>query len=250
MTINEDALLRLDNVSLRSGEQQLLQDISLQLDSGEIVTVIGPNGAGKTTLLKVILGLYQADSGTLWKRPGLRQAWMPQRLRLPDNLPLSVDRFLALNQRGDTTEALARCGIEHLRNIPMTRISGGETQRVLLARALLQKPQLLLLDEPAQGLDLPGQDDLYRLIAEIRSQLRCGVIMVSHDLHWVMAQTDNVLCLNQHICCHGHPETVSNDPQFVSLFGERHARSLALYQHQHNHEHDLHGDVTPAEPGA
>ncbi len=241
-------LLRLEQVALQRGGQVLLQDITLHLHAGEIITIIGPNGAGKTSLLKIILGLYQPDSGTVSKRKGLRQAWMPQRVVVPTGLPMDVARFLSLASNDRIDAVLADCAIAHLKHSSMNAISGGEMQRVLLARALLQEPELLLLDEPAQGLDLPGQDDLYRLIADIRSRLQCGVIMVSHDLHWVMAQTDNVLCLNQHICCHGHPKIVSTHPQFVSMFGERHAQTLALYQHQHNHSHDLHGDITAGAP--
>ena len=148
--------------------------------------------------------------------------------------------------KSNTTQidaALARTGIQHLRNRPLHDISGGETQRVLLSRALLSSPDLLVLDEPAQGVDISGQTELYELINALRDDLGCAVLMVSHDLHWVMAQTDTVICLNQHICCHGHPEQVSSDPEYLALFGRRHAEAVALYQHDHDHQHDIHGDV-------
>ncbi|MEX1667991.1 zinc ABC transporter ATP-binding protein ZnuC [Zhongshania guokunii] len=243
--MNDSPLLSLHNVSLKHQQQSLLNDISLSLNAKQIMTIIGPNGAGKSTLIKVALGLSKADSGSIYRRQGLRIGYMPQKLTLNPLMPLSVARFLAMAKpkRQQIDAALARTGISHLRHRPLHDISGGETQRVLLSRALLSRPDLLVLDEPAQGVDISGQTELYELINALRDELGCAVLMVSHDLHWVMAQTDTVICLNQHICCHGHPEQVSSDPEYLALFGRRHAEAVALYQHDHDHQHDIHGDV-------
>ncbi len=250
MSTEAAELLRLEGAGLARDGQWLLQDIDLSLVAGQIVSLIGPNGAGKTTLVKLVLGLLTAERGRVWRRPGLRIGYMPQRLQLNPAMPMTVNRFLALSRAPRTAiaAALAETGIAALGNSPMQDISGGETQRVLLARALLRRPQLLVLDEPAQGVDIAGQTELYELISALRDRLGCGVLMVSHDLHWVMAQTDSVVCLNQHICCHGHPAHISSDPAYLSLFGERHAHALAPYRHRHDHRHDMHGDVVNAKP--
>ncbi|QQD18355.1 zinc ABC transporter ATP-binding protein ZnuC [Spongiibacter nanhainus] len=238
-------LLRLEGVSLARGGHALLDNIHLQLEARQILTVIGPNGAGKSTLIKVALGLLPPDTGKVTRKPRLRVGYMPQRLHLNPLMPLTVERFLRMghHRRLPIKRALAQAGIAHLAQRPMQSISGGETQRVLLARALLSQPDLLVLDEPAQGVDLNGQTELYELISALRDELNCAVLMVSHDLHLVMAQTDTVICLNQHVCCHGHPEQVSNDPEYLALFGRRHAEAIALYQHDHDHHHDIHGDI-------
>jgi zinc transport system ATP-binding protein len=240
-----EALIDLRDVSLTRQQRPLLQRVSLQVQRGRIVSLIGPNGAGKTTLVKVILGLLAPDRGTVWRAPGLRVGYMPQQLALNAGMPITVKRFLAMSGAGREAidEALRDTGIGHLRNASMHSVSGGETQRVLLARALLNNPALLVLDEPVQGVDIAGQTELYELIAQLREQRGCAVLTVSHDLHWVMAQTDHVICLNRHICCHGHPEQVSVDPEFITLFGRRHAEVIAPYQHHHDHRHDLHGEV-------
>ncbi|MGB1542181.1 MAG: zinc ABC transporter ATP-binding protein ZnuC [Spongiibacter marinus] len=244
-------LLQLEKVSLSLRQQTLLSEIDLNLARREIMTIIGPNGAGKSTLLRIALGLQRPDSGTVTRAPGLRIGYMPQRLSINPLMPISVSRFLRMSQqrRCSIKQALSRTGIAHLADRPLHDISGGETQRVLLSRALLAEPELLVLDEPAQGVDITGQTELYELIGELRDQLGCAVLMVSHDLHWVMAQTDTVICLNQHVCCHGHPETVSNDPAYLSLFGRRHAEAIALYQHDHDHRHDMHGEVVREKGG-
>ncbi|MBF7728822.1 zinc ABC transporter ATP-binding protein ZnuC [Pseudomonas sp. N040] len=238
-------LLRLQGITVQFAGQAVLQDVQLQVDAGEIVTLIGPNGAGKTTLVRAVLGLLKPDSGTLWRKPRLRIGYMPQKLTVDPTLPLSVLRFLRLVPGVDRTSALAalaEVGAEQVIDSPLQRISGGELQRVLLARALLRKPELLVLDEPVQGVDVAGQAELYRLITRLRDRYHCGVLMVSHDLHLVMSTTDQVICLNRHVCCSGHPEQVSGDPAFVELFGQD-ARSLAIYHHHHDHSHDLHGAV-------
>lgn len=240
-----DALITLENVSVRFGEQNVLQDVNLSLRAGEIVTLIGPNGAGKTTLVRSVLGLVKPSRGTIWRKPRLTIGYMPQKLQIDATLPLSVWRFLRLVpgvDRARATSALEEVGAERVIDSPLQSISGGELQRVLLARALLRAPALLVLDEPVQGVDVAGQAELYRLITRLRERYGCGVLMVSHDLHLVMSTTDQVVCLNHHICCSGHPEQVSGDPAFVELFGQD-ARSLAVYHHHHDHAHDLHGSV-------
>lgn len=224
----------------------MLESVDLQLQPSEIVTLIGPNGAGKTTLVRVILGLLKPDAGRVRRKSGVIIGYMPQRLQLPENLPLTVARFLRLahpSGSGGIDAVAVELGILHLLDNPMQLLSGGEQQRVLLARALLRVPDLLVLDEPVQGVDVTGQVELYRLIGEIRDRYRCGVLMVSHDLHLVMATTDRVLCLNRHVCCIGHPESVSKHPAYLELFGTRVSDGLALYQHHHDHAHDIHGDV-------
>ncbi|MCD6061316.1 MAG: zinc transporter ATP-binding protein [Moraxellaceae bacterium] len=240
-------LLQLEHVSLAREGRPVLQDVSLTLRAGEILTVIGPNGAGKTCLVRIALGLLSSDAGTRSVKPGLRIGYMPQKLGLNEALPLDVQRFLSLAQPGLAVErlhaALAETGVAHALRTPVGRLSGGELQRVLLARALLREPELLVLDEPAQGVDITGQEELYALISAVRSQRHCGVLMVSHDLHLVMAATDHVLCLNRHVCCEGHPESVSTHPEYQRLFGPQGGKVLAVYSHRHDHHHDAHGEV-------
>ncbi|RJG12654.1 zinc ABC transporter ATP-binding protein ZnuC [Pseudomonas cavernicola] len=240
-----DALIRLQGVGVSFAGQSVLKDVQLSVQPGEIVTLIGPNGAGKTTLVRAVLGLLKAEVGSVWRKPKLRIGYMPQKLHVDATLPLSVLRFLRLVpgvDRPRALAALAEVGAEQVIDSPLQSISGGELQRVLLARALLREPELLVLDEPVQGVDVAGQADLYRLITRLRDRHGCGVLMVSHDLHLVMSTTDQVVCLNRHVCCSGHPEQVSGDPAFVELFGQD-AQALAIYHHRHDHAHDLHGAV-------
>ena len=238
-------LVEAQHITVTYNGQPAVNDVSLSISKGEIVTLIGPNGAGKTTVVRAILGLAKISSGQLTKKPSLSIGYMPQKLQIDSTLPVSVSRFLALASRQpkDVNEALSLVGIAHLEKHPVQAISGGELQRVLLARAILRQPELLVLDEPAQGVDITGQTELYALIKQLRDQLNCGVLMISHDLHLVMAATDKVICLNQHVCCSGHPETVSNDPAYQELFGRSGADQIAVYHHHHNHEHTIHGDV-------
>lgn len=242
-----EAMLQLEKVGLRRDGRAILEDVSLALRPGEILTVVGPNGAGKTSLVRIALGLLAPDQGRRRVQAGLRIGYLPQKLGLNEALPLDVQRFLALARPGSgataIAAALAETGAGHTLRTPVTRLSGGELQRVLLARALLREPQLLVLDEPAQGVDVGGQEELYALIADVRNRRRCAVLMVSHDLHLVMAATDHVLCLNRHVCCEGHPDAVSTNPEYLRLFGMQGSRGLALYSHHHDHHHDAHGDV-------
>lgn len=246
----EDVLVRGQNLHLSFGpanaRKTVLSNINLQLQRNQIVTLIGPNGAGKTSLVKVVLGLQAPTSGVIERQQNLRIGYMPQKLHMDTSLPLSVQRFLQLAQKDDHAIGmnLELTGVGHLRHTSMHNLSGGEFQRVLLARALLRNPNLLVLDEPVQGVDVAGQSRLYQLISDIRDQYQCGVLMVSHDLHLVMAATDEVICLNQHVCCHGHPANVSEDPAYLELFGHSAASGVAVYTHHHDHDHDMHGDIT------
>lgn len=239
-----ELLVQLEHVSVTRNGQNILQDVSFSLNRGEIVTLIGPNGAGKTTLVKTLLGLIPATSGNIVRPERLRLGYMPQRLKIDHTFPLSVQRFLTLvNDARELDRISELTGIRRILQQPIQSVSGGELQRVLLARAILRRPDLLVLDEPAQGVDITGQSELYQLIQSLRDELHCGILMVSHDLHLVMAATDKVICLNQHICCSGHPEQVSNDPAYLELFGKKPAEALAVYHHHHDHQHTMHGDV-------
>ncbi|CCP03482.1 putative ABC zinc2+ transport system, ATP-binding component [Erwinia amylovora Ea644] len=239
-------LIALEKISVNFGQRQVLSDVSLMLQPGRILTLLGPNGAGKSTLVRVVLGLIAPSSGKVQRPAQLRIGYVPQRIHLDITLPLSVGRFMQLRpgvKRDDILPALKRVQAAHLLEFSLQKLSGGEMQRVLLARALLNQPQLLVLDEPTQGVDVNGQVALYDLIDQLRRELNCGVLMVSHDLHLVMAKTDEVLCLNHHICCSGTPEAVSQHPEFISMFGPRGAEQLAIYRHHHNHRHDLQGRI-------
>lgn len=240
------ALVTVEEAALTLGGQAVLENVSLTLEPGRITTLIGPNGAGKSTLARLVLGLASPDRGRVVRRPGLTLGYMPQHLRVDGSLPLTVDRFLWLATPGHTRarrDALQRTGVAHLRRRAVRQLSGGEMQRVLLARALLRKPDLLVLDEPAQGVDVAGQDALYGLLGQVRDETNCGILLISHDLHLVMARTDEVVCLHHHVCCSGTPEAVSRDPAYQRLFGTHGMANLALYTHHHDHDHDLSGDV-------
>ena len=240
-------LIRGDGLTIERGGRRLLDGVSLSVAPSRIVTLVGPNGAGKTTLVRVLLGLLAPDSGQVERRSGLVVGYVPQRFAVPANLPMDVDAFLRLagsSSFAQRREVLQDLAAEHLHRSSLHSLSGGELQRVLLARALLRQPDLLVLDEPAQGLDVHGERELYGLIAGLRDQQGCGVLMISHDLHLVMAATDEVICLEQHICCMGTPEAISRHPEYLRLFGPG-WEGLAFYQHRHDHHHDLHGNVVP-----
>lgn len=244
-------LLDVKNVHLCLQGRTILQDISLRLQQNHIVTLIGLNGSGKSTLLRVILGLLTPDQGSVWCRPGSRIGYMPQRLTIEPTLPLTVQRFMQLGARfsfrstqqdqAQIVAALAETGVDALLKAPLQTLSGGELQRVMLARALVRKPDLLILDEPVQAVDVAGQYALYDLIADIRQRRQCGILIVSHDLHLVLPASDQVICMNHHICCAGTPEQVADHPAFQQLFGREQADhlagSLTLYRHNHNHTH-------------
>lgn len=242
-------MLEVSGVGLAYGRQVALDDVSFTLHEGEIVTLVGLNGSGKSSLVRILVGLQKPHRGVVRQRPGLRIGYTPQHLARDPRMPLTVERFVALGGGNDRSaaEVLDEVGAGKVRRAQLADISGGELHRVLLARALLRQPELLVLDEPMAGVDLSGRSDLYRLIRELRDRYRCGVFMVSHDLHVVMAGTDNVLCLNHHVCCTGHPRSIARDPQFIALFGRDVANSLAVYPHHHDHAHDMHGEAVPLE---
>lgn len=234
---------------MRLGRVTVLDAVDIAVGEGEIVTLIGPNGAGKTSLIRVLLGLIAPTAGEVWRSDALSVGYVPQRLHIDPVLPLSVARLMTLTARSSAAAvraALAETGVEAHADAPVQTLSGGEFQRVLLARALLRAPRLLVLDEPVQGVDFAGEAELYELIGAIRERHRCGILMVSHDLHTVMAATDRVVCLNRHVCCAGGPASVSRDPEFVRLFGPRVAQALGLYAHHHDHDHAIGGDIVDA----
>lgn len=231
-------LLSLRGVIVDFGAARILEAVDLEVARGEIVTLIGPNGAGKTTLLRVALGLLRPVRGEVRRQPGLQIGYMPQRLAVDPALPLTVGRFLAMaapDARSRVDAALGRVGAPRTLDTPIQSVSGGEMQRVLLARALLRDPGLLVLDEPTQGVDLAGQEELFALITGIRDERGCGVLMVSHDLHLVMSSTDRVVCLNRKICCTGPPLAVSSDPAYLRLFPTG-PPGFALYAHRHGRD--------------
>ncbi len=244
-----DALVSARGLWLARAGRAVLQGVDIDLSAGEIVTVIGPNGAGKTTLVRVLLGLEVPDRGETRRRPGLVIGYVPQRFELDSAIPLTVARFVGLGLRragGEgILEALAEVGAGKLGDRQLAELSGGELQRVLLARALVRSPGLLVLDEPVRGVDYAGEAELYTLIGRLRSERGFGVLLVSHDLHVVMAQSDRVVCLNRHVCCSGVPESVAQHPEYVRLFGAQAARAFGLYQHHHDHRHDLAGEPHP-----
>jgi zinc transport system ATP-binding protein len=234
-------LITATNLSVRLGGAEVLSQISFAVAPAEIVTVLGPNGSGKSTLLRALLGMVPLAGGAVTRTPGLRIGYVPQKLAIDPSFPLSVRRFLSLPRRVGDAEAeavLARVGMAGSGAKPLAGLSGGQLQRVMLARALLGRPGLLVLDEPTQGLDQPGEAAFYRLIAEVRQETGAAVLMVSHDLHVVMAASDRVICLNHHICCEGTPRVVSAAPEYRALFGLGTQGALALYQHRHDHSHD------------
>lgn len=234
------ALLRAENLSYRVRQKSILDNVSMQINQNEIVTIIGPNGAGKSTLLSALLGLITPSSGQVTRRKGLVCGYVPQAINRDETLPITVTEFLRLSKRyrQAANDVLATLDIAHLATQFLYQLSGGETRKVLLARALLNQPDLLVLDEPTAGVDIHGQSAFYDSLNELRQQYGFSVLLVSHDLHFVMAKTDRVICLNQHICCAGTPEKVESHDAFIALFGETlEAQSLAVFEHQHNHTH-------------
>ncbi len=245
-----EVLLQVAGVTHAHGAERVLDRVDLTVRRGKTVTVVGPNGAGKTTLLRIAMGLLVPQAGTVQRRSGLRIGYVPQSFAVDATLPLSVDRLLATASRSPAARAelLREVGVDGLGERPLQVLSGGELRRVLLARALAREPELLVLDEPVQGVDIAGQAELYDLIARAVRSRGCGVLMVSHDLHLVMSTTDRVLCLNRHVCCEGAPESVGQHPEYLALFGGV-PRGLAVYTHHHDHAHDEAGAVVPLEGG-
>ena len=244
------ALITLDNAGLHRSGRWLVRGVDLAVRRGEIVTLIGPNGSGKSTTAKMALGILPPTEGTARRLSELKVGYVPQKITVDWTLPLNVIRFMNLTQRissREATDALETTGVAHLANSEVRTLSGGEFQRVLLARAIARKPDLLVLDEPVQGVDFSGEIALYELISSVRTELNCGVLMISHDLHVVMAATDRVICLNGHVCCRGTPDVVAESDEYQRLFGDRAAASIAIYRHHHDHTHLPDGRVQHAD---
>ncbi|MEL7117601.1 MAG: metal ABC transporter ATP-binding protein [Pseudomonadota bacterium] len=241
------ALIQVNKLTVQYGANTVLRDVSLAVEPGEIVTIVGPNGSGKTSLFKAIIGALPVASGKIERRPGLRIGYVPQRLHIDPTLPITVERFMRLLGRVDRASlraALETAGVPQILKRQMSDLSGGQFQRVLLARALIDKPDILLLDEATQGLDQPGSAAFYRQIEAVRRETGCAVLMISHELHVVMSASDRVICLNGHVCCSGTPAVVASAPEYRALFGTGTGGALALYQHDHDHHHhddDDHG---------
>ena len=246
--MSAELLLRADDISYSQGGRLILDRISFELRRSQITTIIGPNGAGKSTLANVVNGLIDNYSGVIERSPDLRIGYLPQKVYVNTLMPLSVDRLLRLTRQPGDAEierALAQSEVSHLRQRQVRSLSEGELKRVLLARTTLGNPDLIVLDEPTAGVDVSGEIRMYQLISELRDQLQCAVLLVSHDLHLVMSQTDQVLCLNQHLCCSGLPESVSQHPEYLALFGQQASESIAVYAHHHDHVHDVSGATEP-----
>jgi zinc transport system ATP-binding protein len=243
-------LIAARDLAVRQGHREVLRDVTLAIRPAEIVTIVGPNGSGKSTLLRALIGALKPARGTVTRRPGLRLGYVPQGLRIEPSLPMTVMRFLNLPHRLDAVacaEALSEAGAHDLAGRQMASLSGGQFQRVLLARALLAEPEVLILDEPTTGLDQPAQASFYRQIEGLRDQRGCAVLMVSHELHVVMSASDRVICLNGHVCCEGRPEVVAQAEEYRALFGTGTKGALALYRHEHTHHHD-HADDHAHDP--
>ncbi|MBB2973831.1 metal ABC transporter ATP-binding protein [Mesorhizobium sp. RMAD-H1] len=244
------SLIDIRNAGVFRSGRWLVRDIDLQLKRGEIVTLIGPNGAGKSTTAKLAIKVLKPDEGQVVHAPGLRIGYVPQKLTIDWTLPLTVQRLITLTapqKKRDVEQSLEAVGIPHLARAELRHLSGGEFQRALLARAMVRKPDILVLDEPVQGVDFIGEAALYDLIEKLRDTSHCGVLLISHDLHLVMAATDRVICLNGHICCSGTPKDVAASPEYARLFGPRARGPLAVYEHHHDHTHLPDGRVRHAD---
>ncbi len=241
----QSALISGKDLTVVKGGKKLIEKVSLTLNEGEIVTLIGPNGSGKTTLIKALLGLIRVDIGSLTRKPDLTVGYVPQQLDLDPSMPLSVRSLLKLECRDIDLilSKLERTGAAKLIDNQVNTLSGGELRRVLIARSLLKDANLLVLDEPSAGLDFSGQAQLYELLTAIRDETACGILLVSHDLHLVMASTDKVICLNHHICCEGKPDDINQHPEYLKLFSGTTSEAVSVYSHHHNHSHGLDGDV-------
>lgn len=233
-------ILTAENITVTRQGQAILKDVSLAVGEKDFITIIGPNGAGKSMLLKCLMGFYKPDSGNVTRKAGLKIGYVPQRIHPDKSLPISAGRFLALGGKADKSEisqTARETGMENTLEKPLHTLSGGELQRTLLARALLGSPDLLVLDEPAQNLDISGQLAFYKLLERVYAERNISILMVSHDLHMVMASTRQVVCLFHHVCCSGEPHAVTQDPEFISLFGNDMARMMSVYHHEHTHGH-------------
>ena len=243
--INSETLIKVDNVGLFKNDKWLVKGVSLEVKRGEIVTLIGPNGSGKTTTAKIALGIHKNIEGKVLKFTE-KVGYVPQKISIDWTLPIRVVDFMLLTQNLSNEEiinALKLTGVEHLKNNNLSNLSGGEFQRVLIARAIAKNPDLLVLDEPVQGVDFKGEISLYELIKEISEKVNCGILLISHDLHVVMSSTDYVVCLNGHVCCSGTPQSVANNNKYQELFGDRASTILSVYEHKHDHTHSPDGTI-------
>ena len=243
--IDNDLLVKVSDAGLYKNGKWLVKGVNLNITKGKIVTLIGPNGSGKTTTAKIALGLYKNIEGTV-ERLTNKISYVPQKVSIDWTLPVRVIDFMVLTQDlqdQEINDALNLTGVEHLKNNNLRELSGGEFQRVLLARAIAKKPDLLVLDEPVQGVDFTGEVELYALIKKISETLQCGILLISHDLHVVMSATDYVVCLNGHVCCSGTPVAVAQNKEYKKLFGEKSSHLLSLYEHEHDHVHDSDGNI-------
>jgi len=248
--LKQDLLVSLKNVGVERDGKWLVRGVDFDVSRGEIVTLIGPNGSGKSTSVKCALGVIKPTEGSVKRSENMVVSYVPQKFNLDWTLPLSVFRLMNLTSKHsnrDVEEALEQVGIAHLRDAEVSQLSGGELQRAQLARAMLRKPDLLVLDEPVQGVDFQGEVALYELIQHMRDHHGCGVLLISHDLHVVMAATDTVICLNGHVCCRGAPKSVAASAEYKKLFGARASEALAVYDHQHDHTHLPDGRVQHAD---
>ncbi len=246
MTSKNTSLVTLKNAGYFRSGRWLIRGVNLTVNYGEILTLIGPNGSGKSTTAKMAIGVLKPDEGTAHKQKGIKISYLPQRISIDWTLPIKVNRFINLTGRvrkKEADEALSLTGAIHLAKSDVRTLSGGEFQRVLMARAIACNPELLVLDEPVQGVDFSGEIAIYELIRNIRDELRCGVLLISHDLHVVMAATDRVICLNGHVCCNGTPINVANSKEYKALFGARAISGLALYEHTNTLQHLPDGTV-------
>ena len=244
---NKKILLKVENASYYLNDKALIKEVSLEIKQGEIVTLIGPNGSGKSTTAKIALGIYKKIEGRV-RRFTERIGYVPQKISVDWTLPIRVIDFMSLTEdlkNDQINVALNLTGVDHLKNKSLSNLSGGEFQRVLIARAIAKKPELLVLDEPVQGVDFKGEIALYELIKKISDKLNCGILLISHDLHVVMSATDFVICLNGHVCCSGKPQTVVKYDKYKELFGDRASNILSLYEHEHDHSHSADGSIDP-----
>ncbi len=245
MSANQNILVKLKDAGFKINDRWLVQGVSLQVEKGKIVTLIGPNGSGKSTAAKIALGIYKKIEGTVEKFTN-KVGYVPQKISIDWTLPLRVNDFMVLTEdlKSETIdEALSLTGVIHLKDKNLGDLSGGEFQRVLLARAISKKPDLLVLDEPVQGVDFTGEIALYELIKKICDELDCGILLISHDLHTVMSATDHVVCLNGHVCCSGSPTDVAKNDEYKALFGEQASQILSRYEHKHDHIHTDEGKI-------
>ena len=245
MSSEKNTLVKLENAGYSQNNKWLVRGVSLEVEKGKIVTLIGPNGSGKSTTAKIALGIYKKIEGKVEKYTK-KVGYVPQKVSIDWTLPLRVNDFMVLteNLKDDAiNEALSLTGVEHLKNKNLGNLSGGEFQRVLLARAISKKPELLVLDEPVQGVDFTGEIALYELIKKISDELNCGILLISHDLHTVMSATDHVVCLNGHVCCSGSPIDVAKNNEYKALFGEKASQILSVYEHRHDHVHSNEGEI-------